>query len=480
MPSKTVRVLAGVIFCSGLVLGACECESDHMNPNLGELEAVPDPVEFGEVPVSTVKTVDVTLTNRGTATVHLHDLEIKENDTDFSLRIPPELVLPHAIPPGNQVVFTVRYHPKVYPEEDTGIALITSTDKSAPEYDLVLSGTAVEPILLVDPVPVDFGSVRVMSTKPATMVITHTGSNPAPVTITALELTDDGQGDFAIQDVDDLPLTLNPGEDTKVHLSYTPLLIDDGDEGQFTIESNAASQEHMEVPLLGSSHAPAIEVSTRALNFLTVDIGANPTLPFTIRSVGTDPLSITEMKLSETGSQKFTFDPVSIDTPIDPLGQVEVRVTYIADDRGDDAGALQISHDDPLEHPVFIQLQGRTPCPDVDVRPDFITIQIAKESHSQSTDIRIYNVGDENLLVTGHDFVSKADNDGFFTVESNPSYPATVNPGSIAAGPYESLVIRYDHPDSTATVDDSCTITFTTDDPDEETVVVTVVGTYSP
>jgi hypothetical protein len=480
MAGKTARALAGVLFLAGSALGACGCESEHMNPDLGELEAVPDPVEFGQVPVSTVKAIDVTLTNRGTATVHLHGLQIKENDTDFSLRIPPELALPHPIPPGNQVTFTVRYHPKVYPEEDTGVALITSTDKSAPEYDLVLTGTAVEPILLVEPVPVDFGSVRVMSTMPATLTITHTGSNPDPVTIDTLTLTDEGGGDFAVEDSDDVPITLNPDEDTKVHLAYTPQLIDDADEGLFTIESDAQSQEHIEVPLLGSSHAPAIEVSTTALNFGTVSIGADPTLPFTIKSVGTDPLTISEMKLSQTGSHKFSFDPQSIPDPIDPQGQVEVRVTYIADDRGDDAGTLQISHDDPLERPVFITLQGRTPCPDVDVQPDYITIQIAKDSHSQSTPIRIFNVGDENLLVTGHEFVSDPNNDGYFTVDSEPSYPATVAPGSVPAGPYESLVIRYDHPDSNATVDDNCTITFSTDDPDEEKVVVTVVGTYSP
>jgi hypothetical protein len=480
MPQKTVRVLAGVFFFTFLATWACECEDDRIGQTLGELEAVPDPVEFGEVPVSTVKTIDVTLTNRGTATVQLYDLYIQENENDFSLRIPPGLTLPHAIPPGNQAVFTVRYHPKAYPEEDTGIALIKSSDKSAPEYELVLLGTAVEPILLVEPVPVDFGSVRVMSTMPATLTITHTGSSPDPVRIDSLNLTDSGDDDFKLEDADDVPLTLNPGDDTKVHFAYTPQLIDDADEGTFTIESDAQSQEHMEVPLLGSSHAPAIEVSTLALNFGTVSIGADPSLPFTIKSVGTDPLSITELKLSQTGSQKFTFVPVSIDDPIDPLDQVEVWVTYIADDRGDDAGVLQISHDDPLTRPVFIQLQGRTPCPDVDVRPDFITIQIAKDSHSQSTDIRIYNVGDENLLVTGHDFVNKADNDGYFTVESSPTYPATVAPGAIPAGPYETLVIRYDHPDSTATVDDSCTITFSTDDPDEQQIVVTVVGTYSP
>jgi hypothetical protein len=85
MGFKTIRVAAGAACLAGLALGAWGCESEHITATLGELEAVPDPVEFGEVPVSTLKSLDVTLTNRGTATVHLHGLQITENDADFSL-----------------------------------------------------------------------------------------------------------------------------------------------------------------------------------------------------------------------------------------------------------------------------------------------------------------------------------------------------------------------------------------------------------
>ncbi len=79
---------------------------------LADLSAEPNPVDFGEVVVSTFKTIQVTLTNRGTAVVHLHELEITEdNREDFSIDLPDELVFPHAIQPGNQVVFSVIYHP---------------------------------------------------------------------------------------------------------------------------------------------------------------------------------------------------------------------------------------------------------------------------------------------------------------------------------------------------------------------------------
>ncbi|HUU01407.1 MAG TPA: choice-of-anchor D domain-containing protein [Myxococcota bacterium] len=475
MPEKRMKFLAAVIFLGHLALGACECADDRIGANLAELQAMPDPVVFGEVPVSTVKTIDVTLENRGTATVFLHALAVTENEADFSLSVPEEIVFPQAIPPGNRVIFTVRYHPQDYPADDRGTVHITSTDKDAPEYDLLCKGTAVEPILLVKPVPVDFGSVRVMSTEPATLSVEHTGSSPDPVTISAITLTDDGDGDFEIQDAADTPLILNPGDDTKIHLSYTPQLVDDSDEGTLRIESDAESQKIMDVPLLGSSHAPRIEVSTTALNFGTVSQGANPTLPFSIKSTGNDPLTITELRLTDTGSQKFVFNPLTITDPISPLDEVEVRVTYIADDMGDDDGALMIRHDDPLQSSVFVQLHGRTPSPDVDIRPDNLTIRIAHDSHQQTADIKIFNVGDEDLSVNGMDFSNP---DGSFEIVSEPVWPATVGQGSIPAGPFETVQVKFEK--YTQTADDECSLTFYTNDPDEGTVVVTVIGSYTP
>ncbi|MBW1810305.1 MAG: choice-of-anchor D domain-containing protein [Deltaproteobacteria bacterium] len=470
MSHKCLKTLVATIFLSQLALGACECADNRLGANLAELSADPNPVLFGEVPVSTVKTIDVTLTNRGTGQVWLHDLFVVDNEEDFSISVPDEITFPHAILAGQQVVFSVRYHPQQYPENDKSAIRIESTDKDAPEYDLPCLGTAVEPILLVEPVPVDFGSERVMDTAPATITITHTGSTSDPVTISTLQITDDGDGDFHIQQADDTPLTLNPGEITRVNLSYTPLLIDDSDEGIFTIESDAESQEHMEVPLLGSSHAPQIEVDTTGLNFGTVTLGAHPTLPFNIKNIGNDPLNIIELKLTDTGSQNFTFAPTSITDPIQPLDQVEVRVTYDAIDRGDSHGTLMIRHDDPLNPSVFVQLNGRTPAPDIDLDPNMFCFVLAKESTTQTLEIKIKNVGDENLSVTGMDFSNP---DGSFSIDSQPIYPATVLPNE-----YESLVVRFTK--DTATVDDECTLAFSSDDPDEETVIVIGTGKYTP
>ncbi len=458
---------------SGLM--ACECEEQRIIATLAELDVQPDPLSFGQVPVSTVKSMDVTLTNRGTGTVHLRGLSVSENTEDFSVVEPEGLEYPYAIAPGNQVVFSVLYHPQKYPEQDEGSVLIESSDKDAPEYELACSGTAVEPILMVEPNPVDFGRTRVMGTSPATLTITHTGSNQTPVTISSISLTDDAEGDFAIQHAPDTPLGLSPGDHVNVNLSYIPALIDDSDRGTILLQSDAESQEEIEIYLHGSSYAPHIVVDHTALNFGTVSQGANPTLDFTISNQGNDDLNITSMSLSETGSDRFQLQPQAIDHPIAPMESELVQVTYIADDMGDDEGTLRIEHDDPLERPIFIQLHGRTPAPDIDIVPDFVSIQISGSSHYQTADIRLYNLGDENLLISGMEFDNP---DGSFSIDSQPDFPVEIGWDDTSSGPYEVVTVRFTK--DTATVDDMATLTFTSNDPDEGSMVVTLNGAYTP
>ncbi len=473
------RAYLKVIFVSSALLlpgfMGCECEDQRIIATLAELEAQPDPLAFGDVPVSTIKSLDITLTNRGTGTVHLRGLSISENPEDFSVVQPEGIQYPHQIAPGNQVVFSVLYHPQEYPQQDQGKVLIESSDKDAPEYELLCTGSAVEPILMVEPNPVDFGKTRVMGTSPATVTITHTGSSQSPVNISSMSLSDDGDGDFAIQHAPATPLTMSPGDHINVNLSYVPLLIDDGDTGTFLIQSDAESQEEIQVFLQGSSNAPHIVVDHTALNFGTVSQGANPTLEFTISNQGNDDLNITSMALSETGSDRFQIQPQTIDHAIEPLGSEVVHVTYVANDMGDDDGTLRIEHNDPLERPIFIQLHGRTPSPDIDIVPDFISIQISGSSHYQTADIKLYNLGDENLLITGMEFDNP---DGSFSIDSQPDFPVEIGWDDTSSGPFEVVTVRFTK--DTATVDDLATLTFTSNDPDEGTVVVTLNGTYTP
>ncbi len=335
----------------------------------------------------------------------------------------------------------------------------------------------MEPILLVQPNPVDFGSTRVLATSPATLTITHTGSDDRAVTIQSIEITEDAEGDFEIQDMDQTPpFDMVPQDEVKIHLSYTPQAIDDDDRGNLLIESNALSQEQINVGLLGNSHAPHIEVDTTALNFSTVSLGSRPSLPFHILSTGNDPLNITEISLTQTSDEFFSWSPVTIDDPIAPGDQVEIQVTFLADERGDSEGSLRIEHDDPLERPVFIALHGRTPAPVAQVDSEFITFRLAGNSTSQSQEIHIYNIGDEDLLVLGCLFDNP---DGSFFIDSAPGYPATVGKnGDLLGGPFAIVDLRFQP--TGATVGDTCSLTFTTDDPETETIAVEVLGTYSP
>jgi hypothetical protein len=427
-----------------------------------------------------MKSLDVTLTNRGTAAVSLLGMAIGENPEDFSLQLPAELTFPYSIPPGGQVIFAARYHPQLqpgddYPYADTGTIRIQSTDKDAPEYDLPCTGNGVQPVLLVQPNPVDFGSTRVLGTMPATLTITHTGSKPDPARITLLDLTDDNAGNFEVQTKESTPKVLNPGDTTKVTLSYTPQAISAGDQGTFTIESEVASQEHMEVPLLGSSHAPQIELSTTALRFGTVSVGSNPSMTFKILSKGTDPLIIEKLELTQASSPKFELAPAAVADPIPAGGEQEIKVTYVADDRGDDDGRILIQSDDPLTRTVFVDLSGRTPSPEAQLTPEHVSFQLAGLSTTQAIDIKVYNTGDEVLAVTGCQFTNQ---DGTFSLDVEPSYPAQVQPGTELAGPYAIYTLRFTP--TGPTVDDTCTLVIATDDPKNPELTVTGVGAYTP
>jgi len=458
-----------------LASSACECGGNRVAERLADLTVSPDPVEFGQVPVSTARNIEVTLANQGTATVQLIGLEVTQNEEDFSLQLPPAVVLPYPIAPGNQVVFTVSYRPRQYPEQDQGVVQIHSSDSEAEFYDLACHGQAVEPILMVDPVPVDFGAVRVRQTQPATLTINHTGSIPDAVTVSTIRLLDDGGGDFAVQQQPTLPASLSAGEQLRVNLSYTPQEIDDADRGSLLVESNAANQEQIEVPLNGSGFAPHIEVEPTSLDFGLVSLGERPVETFTITNSGNHELQVTSMQLSATGSQQFSLSPAQLAAPLQPLAQAQVEVTYLADHRGADDGSIVIQHDDPLQPSVFVQLHGRTPAPDIDVRPDNLTMRLANQAHSQSAEIRIYNIGDEDLQVDNIDFDNP---DGTFSITSQPQWPATVAPGVIPDGPYQALEVTFETYQQTA--GDTCQITIHSDDPDEPGVVVTVIGTYTP
>ncbi len=471
------RMLARAVVMLMLVAAsqACECGSDGLARRLAELSVSPDPVDFGQVPSGVERRTQVTITATGTAAVFIQGLEVTENPEEFGIELPPSVVFPYQLTPGAKLVFEVTYLPRNWPEDDRGTVQIHSTDSQAEYYDLECTGKAVQPVLQVEPVPVEFPPTRVADTSPATLSVTNTGSSGKPVKISTITLSDDGGGDFSIQQAPSLPVQVPIGESVRVNLAYTPGEIDDADRGTLLLESDAENQQHLEISLLGSSFAPSIEVSPTSLDFGTVQLGQHPSLDFTIGNRGNSDLNILEMSLSQTGSLQYSLDPASIAEPIPPLESRTVTVTYHADHMGTDDGTIIVRHDDPLSPTVFVQLHGRTPSPDIDLQPDNLTIRLAHQSHVQSAEIRIYNVGDAPLNVTGMDFENP---DGTFSVTAEPAWPVQVAPGTIPDGPYEAVEVTFEIYQQTA--GDTCRLTFHSDDPDEPLVTATVIGTYTP
>ena len=271
-----------------------------------------------------------------------------------------------------------------------------------------------------------------------------------------------------------MPHQLAANETLNLSLIYLPNEIKDFDQGLVTIISDAQQQEKIEIPLTGSSFAPHIEVSANAIDFGTVAKGTGEAVELRIQNLGNVPLRIESLELLDDENQRFSFHPSSLD-PIPASNSALLEIRYQAGEWGEDRGRLQIVHDDPTEQPVSVTLRARTPSPEVEIQPDFVTIQISGNTHSQTASIRIYNLGDEPLQIQKMQFQNET---GSFSIDRQPVFPASVLPGNLNEGPFEWVILRFTQ--YMPTVDDRCTVTFWTDDPQEPTSVVKIIGTYTP
>jgi hypothetical protein len=103
---------------------------------------------------------------------------------------------------------------------------------------------------------------------------------------------------------------------------------------------------------------PDINVTPLSLDFGSVATGNTATLTTTINNAGGSDLTVTGLAI--TGSLDFDFNPATPGLPITipPGGSADVSVDYAPLDEGDDAGALEITSDDPDEGLVTVPLAG--------------------------------------------------------------------------------------------------------------------------
>ena len=255
---------------------------------IGVQEAIshsPDTLVFGLLLVDDLDTLQITITNPGTATLFIHDV-ISSNDAFTLLPLPtnePQTVsmkldrkqtsrtlhrsldeISFEVEPGESQDLLVRFSPSDGVEY-SGELIIYS---DLPNDTVVLSGTGVILELTTEPVSIDFGEAIQLTTEEHELVM----HNPTLLPIVFEEFSFVVGELFTV--VTDFPDTLLPNSSDTISIGFTPLeagLFFDA----FLIDYGALLP--LEIALAGVGILPPLEITPQHLDFDSVWVDSNTT-----------------------------------------------------------------------------------------------------------------------------------------------------------------------------------------------------------
>ena len=429
-------------------------------------------VDFGSVTVGSTATQDVTVTNDGTSDLAIG--AITSPAAPFSLN--PDLCSSQTLAAGESCVITVNYEPVDPPQADNADLVIPSDDPDENPVTVTLAGTGTAtpvPDITVTPSSVDFGNVEVATSQQQTVTVANDGTadltigTVGPVAAPFSIVTDNCGGQ-----------TLTPASSCTIDLAFTPLAegaaadsldiaSDDPDEATVTVTLDGNGTPPVPVASVTDSVAPADDL---LIPFGNVTIGGvSPAETVTVTNSGTADLVIGAIAGGNPLAAEFVIsnDTCSGQT-VTPLNSCTLNVEF----QPTAVQAYTDGFDIPSNaagSPITFNVSGTgapVPVPDITVTPASVAFGNVSLGNTPSSTITVTNDGSADLTITG------------VTAPALPfSITADTCDGQTLA-PTDTCTITVQFaPDAAQVYNDNVSIS--SDDPDEDTVVVALSGTGS-
>ena len=287
-----------------------------------------------------------------------------------------------------------------------------------------------------------------------------------------LEIFNNGTGDLVIYNVSRVSgssdITVNPNP-------ATPAVVSPGSQLDLTvrceptstgsksavirIESSDLDEPQIDLNYTCDSAAPTIAtLIANAGDFGDVCPGEFKDLMLTLSNSGDCDLTVSN--ISSSNNQFIVAGIVSLPLVIGPGNSVDVPIRFAPTSFGSKNGSITVTSDDPAS-PSTVAVSGNGEEQDIRVTGSTDFGDVCAEEQAERT-VSVCNVGQCNLNVS-----SASIDCSDFTIINNP-IPATVSPDSCL-----DLVIRFT---PTSAGPKTCTLTINSDDPDTQTVSLTLTA----
>ncbi len=217
-----------------------------------------------------------------------------------------------------------------------------------------LSGTgtqALTPQLTVSASTLAFGSVTLNTASSKTLTLTSSGT--AAVTVNSVGLSGAG---FAIAG-GSFPTVLNPGQTVTLQVSFDPTVAGAAS-GTITISSNSTSGSTNMVSLSGTGTQaanPVLTLSTTNLSFGSDPVGTIVTLPVTLTSSGTSPVTVSAASLAGSG---FSYSGATFPVTLSPTIAITIQVQFDPTAVGPTSGTLTFTSNSTAGTTSAVNLNG--------------------------------------------------------------------------------------------------------------------------
>lgn len=422
--------------------------------------ALQDQLDFGTVCTEGGhRTIEVF--NVGSGPLRIDSIATLLGSANFAVENQP--ATPIVIEVGEQLDFTLSYHPSVPNVIDQVVVRITSNDPDAPFVDVTATATAGVAALDVSiPAGGDLGHTCLDETLDDELMLTNSGT--CPLTVTAISSSNPA---FAVATVVALPLTIGPGDTYELDIRFTPAAFGAA-ATTVTITSNDPASPAI-VRLAATCDAPKlVTMVPDSGNAGHVCRGDFADLDITVNNTGACDLEITA--ISSNSAEFLVPTVVTLPLVVDDSTSIEIPIRFEPTTIGDKSATITIVSNDAAS-PHLVHLSGHTGHGTLVITGSACFGEVIFGTRVQQR-LTFTNVGDCDLHITNVAFDScRCPGCSTLKLVRNP-FPATLHPGSAL-----DLVLQY-----TATGGSACTrhLVVHSDDPAYPVVTIDVSAMTKP
>ncbi|MFY9487737.1 MAG: choice-of-anchor D domain-containing protein, partial [Solirubrobacterales bacterium] len=380
---------------------------------------------FGNDPIESIEggptnPINFRVTNNGSAPLVFSNVQIVgANPSEFVFATPasgvvdPDTCSDGPVAPGAFCDVALQFDPAVAGAR--AATLRFSHNAAGATTDIPLTGTGTEPLVVVSPSAISFGSRNVDDGASALTTVTITNSGAAPLTITGVTLIGANADQFVMPVADQLcserPTIPNipVGGTCTIKVQFDPTAVTPlpAKGATIRITHNGGGIQQSDIDLAGTAIRPHAAFNPTSLAFGRHAVGgaASPAQTVTLTNSGSDHLKVSSVSiaspdyivLSENCTTAGTPAPPAITPPVGlaPSASCTASVAFKPTARGNRPASLRFAHNKAPETISLVSLSGSGDQPEFAVTPTFHTFPTTAAAAGESVPqfFRIENRG---------------------------------------------------------------------------------------